>query len=337
MKIGIIGCGFWAGYQVAAWREAEPNLQFVFCDRQKNRALAMAKRFSANAVYSDVNTMLEKEKLDLVDIITTPETHAALTTKVAQKGLPVICQKPMAPTLKEAEQMVDICRKTGVPFYIHENFRWQAPIRHLKKLINEGRIGTPFRARLLFNSGFPVFENQPNLMDLDRFIIADLGVHVLDVCRFLFGEVKQLYCINQAINTEIKGEDVSTLLLKMENGMSCTLEFSYASTIDYECFPQTLAEVEGDYGSIRLSPNFDFNITTKNGQSKELLEIPYFDWVHPDYAVVHSSMVAIQQNFLAGLKNGEKVETTGADNLLTTRLVYAAYESAESGKVVNLL
>jgi predicted dehydrogenase len=75
----------------------------------------------------------------------------------AQKGLNVICQKPMAASLPQAREMLDICIKNNVKLYINENFRWQAPIRAVKEAINSGVIGKPFKARVAFTSAFPVF------------------------------------------------------------------------------------------------------------------------------------------------------------------------------------
>ena len=265
MKIGIVGCGFWANYQVAAWYEAVPAVRFAFCDPRLENAEKMAKSFPSLGVYQDIDVMLAAENLDLVDIITPPATHAELTRKVARKGIPVVCQKPMAPNLADAQAMVDVCAEWQVPFFVHENFRWQRPLRHLKEKLDSGVIGVPFRAKIVFNSGFPVFENQPLLAQLERFIIADLGVHLLDVCRYLFGEVASMYCQTQRVNSTIRGEDVATLLLKMRNGMSCTVELSYASRVAYECFPQTLAEVEGDRGSLSLQPNYELATTTGRG------------------------------------------------------------------------
>ena len=336
MTLGIIGCGFWAGYQVAAWREADSQLSFIFCDQDAQRAQRMANHFGSNQWYTDAENMLAQESLDVVDIITSPDTHAVLAGWAADRKIPVICQKPMASTWSDAQRMVKTFQEASVPLYVHENFRWQLPIRHLKKLLDRGEIGNPFRARLYFNSAYPVFENQPFLAQLDQFLLADVGVHLLDVCRFLFGEVSRLYCLTQQVNPGIKGEDVATLLLEMENGMTCTVEMSYASVVDYECFPQTLAEIEGDRGSIRLGPEYQFTITTRNGQQKEQLSLPSYDWVNPQYAVVQSSMVALHRHFLAGIQNGEPVETTGSDNLRTLQLVYAAYDSSAESCVIDI-
>ena len=337
MKIGIIGCGFWAGYQVAAWREADPALRFAFCDRYVDNARALADRFGPSAYYTSAEELLAKEEgLTAVDIITGPDTHAELTELAARWGVPVICQKPMAPDEMTARRMVQACREHGVSLYIHENFRWQRPIRHLKHLLDSGVVGTLFRARLSFKSAFPVFDNQPSLAQLDRFLLADLGVHLLDVCRFLFGEVSSVYCLTGRVNPSIRGEDVATLLLEMSNSTACTLELSYATITDLECFPQTLAEVEGTLGSIRLLPDFEYITTTAAGTQRSTIVLPEYDWVHPQYAVVQSSMVAIHRDFLAGLRSGAPVETTGADNLRTLSLTYAAYRSADERRPVSL-
>lgn len=337
MRIGIIGCGVWARYQVAAWREADPDLELVFCDRLADSARVMADHFGAAPWYTDAGDMLRAEPLDAVDIITNPETHAELVGLAAGYGLPVICQKPLATSLEAAHQMVEGCRQVGVPLYVHENFRWQAPIRHLQSLLHEGWIGRPFRARIFFNSGFPIFENQPFLAQLERMMLADVGVHLFDICRFLFGEVRRLFCLTQRINSHIKGEDVATVLMEMASGMSCTLEMSYASIVDYECFPQTLLEIEGEQGTIRLSPDYRFDITTQTRQQTEQIRLPEYDWVNPQYAVVQTSMVALHQHFLRGLRTGAPVETTGEDNLRTLALTYAAYTSAARGEAIQLL
>src|SRR3546814_17922291 len=90
--------------------------------------------------------MRAAERLDFVDIATTPPSHRALVELAARHGVPVICQKPLAATLADAEAMVAACAAAGVAMMVHENFRWQAPIRALKAVIAEGRIGKIGRA-----------------------------------------------------------------------------------------------------------------------------------------------------------------------------------------------
>jgi predicted dehydrogenase len=335
IKGAIIGTGFWSNYQLSAWREIQ-GVEFVAAyNRTKDKARSFAKRFNIDGVYDNAEQMLDEQRPDFVDIITNPETHLHFTELAAVRGINVICQKPMADSAEKAQQMLDICNAAGVKLFIHENFRWQAPIRELKRLIDAGAIGNIFKGQLSFCSAFPVFDNQPFLAEAEHFILTDIGSHVLDICRFLFGEAETLFCLTHRANPSIKGEDVANVLMRMRNGIHCFAEMSYASIRERESFPQTLALIEGDKGSIQLTHDFVITITTKNGTTSKTAEPLFYEWLDPAYSVVHSSIVDCNRNILSGLTGG-KSETTGADNLQTIRLVWAAYESAASKKSIHL-
>ena len=330
----MFGTGFWARYQLAGWRELPGAECVALYNRTVSKAQALAHEFEISAIYDNPEELLHKEKLDFVDVVTDVDHHEVFVKMAADHKLPVVCQKPIAPTLAEAEQMVQACRSAGVPLLINENWRWQTPLRELKKILDRGEIGTPFRARLDMISGFPVFRNQPFLRELDRFILMDLGSHILDVARFLFGEADSLYCQTHQVHLDIKGEDVATVVLKMGGATTVVVEMAYAENpLERECFPQTLAFVEGNKGSLELSPDYWLKITTANGTSTKHVPPPHYSWVNPAYEVVHSSIVACQANLLQGL-NGGPAETTGDDNLRTMRLVFASYESAANGKAM---
>ena len=224
-------------------------------NRTRAKAEALAREFGIPRVYDDPVTLLDQEQLDFIDIITDVDTHSRFVQLASQRRLPVICQKPMAPTMAEAEGMVAACRAAGTPFLVHENWRWQAPIRQLKKILDTGQIGRTFRARIDMISGFPVFANQPFLKDLEQFIITDMGSHTLDVARLLFGEATSLYCQTQRIHQDIKGEDVATIMLKMGDATSVACQMAYAGNyLERERFPETLIFIEGERGSIELGP-----------------------------------------------------------------------------------
>jgi len=337
LRCAIIGTGFWANYQIAAWLEI-PGVQIVaLYNRTKIKAEAVNEKFGLNAtVYDDYEALLKNETIDFVDIITDVDSHEMFTAMAAKKGIDVVCQKPMAATLEQANNMVDTCKNAGVKFFIHENFRWQAPIRKLKDVLDAGVIGKPFKARVSFCSAFPVFDNQPFLATLDRFILMDIGSHVLDVCRFLFGEASSLYCLSQRVNPAIKGEDVANVLMEMSNGIHCYAEMSYASILEKEAFPQTLVLIEGEKGSLQLTNDFELKIVTRDGViGKEIINPTMYDWLDPAYAVVHSSIVDCNADILNGLKGGF-CETTGADNLKTVDLVWKSYESAAAAKKITI-
>lgn len=335
LKFAVIGTGFWSNYQIAGWQELQGVQLAALYNRTRKRAEQVGEKFGISAVYDNVEQMLDEVKPHFVDIITDVDTHATFAELAAQRGIHVICQKPMAASLEQARRMVDTCRNAGASLFIHENFRWQTPIRTVKQLLDAGEIGKPFKLKIAFCSAFPVFENQPFLATLEQFIITDIGSHVLDVARFLGGEARTLYCLTKRVNPTIKGEDVANVFLEMENGIHCFVEMSYASILEKESFPQTLVSIEGDSGSIRLDHNFIVSVTTRNGTRKINAEPPFYKWADPEYAVVHSSIVDCNRDILQGL-NGGKCETTGEDNLKTVNLVWKAYESASTGKLVSV-
>ncbi|MDX2191362.1 MAG: Gfo/Idh/MocA family oxidoreductase [Bacteroidota bacterium] len=335
LKFAVIGCGFWSHFQVAAWFELHGVELVAVCDKDANKAEALAAKFGIPKVYTDADTMFKNEKLDFVDIISSVDTHRLFVEKAAQYKVNAICQKPMADNLPDALKMMETIRKAGIQFYVHENFRWQAPIRRVKELLNANVIGRPFKANLRFCCSFPVFDNQPILKELHQFIIADLGVHVLDVARMYFGEVDTLYCRTQKVNQSINGEDVANIMLQMENGVQCYVELSYASILENERFPQTFVLIEAEKGSMYLGPDGEIRITTKQGTTVEHIKPVMYSWLDPAYAVAHSSAVDTNRNILQGLM-GKTAETTGEDNIKTVKLVFAAYESAKTGKALKL-
>ncbi|UFH53699.1 Gfo/Idh/MocA family protein [Spirosoma sp. KNUC1025] len=338
LKFAVIGTGFWANYQIPAWFEVGGVELVALYNRTRSRAEGFAQQFNVANVYDDVDELLDQHaaELDFVDIITDVDTHSFFTAKAVARGLDVICQKPMSSGLEAARQMVEVGHRAGVRLFIHENFRWQAPIRKLKEIIDSGVIGRPFKARVSFCSAFPVFDNQPFLAELDQFILTDIGSHILDVCRFLFGEAESLYCQTSRVNPRIKGEDVANVLLRMQSGLTCYAEMSYASILEREAFPQTLALVEGENGSIQLTHDFQLRITTRTGTVTTEGRPTLYSWLDPAYAVVHASIVDCNRNLLAGLQGTGQTETTADDNFETIRLVYAAYDSATRNKVIYL-
>ena len=338
LKFAVIGTGFWANYQIPAWFEVGGVELVALYNRTRSKAEEFAQQFNVANVYDNVDELLDRHanELDFVDIITDVDTHSLFTTKAVERGLDVICQKPMSTGLEAARQMVAASQKVGVRLFIHENFRWQAPIRKLKEILDSGVIGKPFKARVTFCSGFPVFDNQPFLADLEQFILTDIGSHILDVCRFLFGDAESLYCQTTRVNPRIRGEDVANVLMRMQSGVTCYAEMSYASILEKESFPQTLALVEGETGSVLLTHDYQLRITTRESTTTTEGKPTLYSWLDPDYAVVHASIVDCNRNLLAGLQGTGQAETTAADNLETVRLVYAAYESAQRNEVVYL-
>jgi D-apiose dehydrogenase len=336
LRFAVLGTGFWANYQIPAWMELDGIELVALYNRTRSKAESLAHQYNVPNVYDDASALLEKERIDFVDIITDVDTHASLTMMAAKKGITVICQKPMAAKLPLAQEMVSACERSRVPLFIHENWRWQAPMRKVKELLNADAIGKVFKARVTFCSGFPVFENQPFLAELDEFILTDIGSHILDTCRFLFGEAETLFCHTSTVNPRIKGEDVANVFMKMKNGISCYAEMSYASILEYEPFPQTFLLIEGEHGSIQLTKDYSIHLTTRKGTELIRATPKMYSWLDPKYAVVHSSIVDCNRDILTALQGKREAETTGADNLKTVRLVHSAYASARTKRIIEV-
>ena len=335
INFGIIGAGFWAGYQLSAWRELKNTQCVAICDVEARKAKAFPRKFNIERVYSDPREMFAKESLDFVDVITQVESHKELVLLALKYKIPVICQKPMAENLNDCRKMVAAAEKAQVPFLIHENWRWQTPIRALKAELDRETVGRPFRASIDFRSGFPVFTNQPALARLEKFIIADLGSHLLDVARFLFGEATTLYARMQTVQKQVRGEDVATILMTMGKDTIVTCNMAYAGNyLGNESFPETMIFIEAEKGSIELTRDYWMSVTTKKGTHSRQFPPTAYPWVNPQYAVVQSSLVACNENLLAGIK-GRKCETTAQDNLKTMELVYGSYESAATNKPIT--
>jgi predicted dehydrogenase len=278
LRFAVLGAGFWSGFQIAAWGDLQGTRCVAIYNRTKSKAEALAARFTIPAVYDDAAALFRNEQLDFVDII---------IRLAAEHHVPVICQKPLAPSLAVAEEMIARCRVAGVPLLVHENWRWQAPIRALKQVLVSGDIGRVFRAHVQYINSFPVFDNQPTVL--------------------------------------LSTADATVL---------CSM--SYASRIEHDRFPETFIFVEGDRGSAEIAPDFWHRTTTAAGTRAQRVPPKHYPWADPVYDLVHASIVPCQANLLAALRGEAHAETTAEDNLRTLRLVYAAYESARTGKTVFL-
>jgi predicted dehydrogenase len=335
LRLAVIGCGFFAQNHLNAWAEI-PEVEIVaVCDRDPSRAEAGRQRFRASRAYTDAEAMIHAERLDFVDIATTMETHRGLVTLAAGHGVHVIVQKPLAPSWEDCVAIVEACRKAGVRLMVHENFRFQSPIMAVRAALAEGRIGAPHFAQFSFRSGYDVYAGQPYLATERRFILIDLGIHILDVCRAIMGEARTLYCATQRVNPAIAGEDVATVLLRHESGGTSIVDCSYSSQRLPELFPQTLLRVEGAHGTIELLEGYRLRVTSHGAVEERAAEPAAPAWATRPWHVVQESVLNLQRHWVSAWLGGTEPETSGADNLLTYGLVMAAYSSAERNIVVD--
>ncbi|BCG96626.1 Gfo/Idh/MocA family protein [Mesorhizobium sp. 131-2-1] len=336
LRGALIGCGFFAVNQMHGWRDIEGASIVAICDRDAERLRIVGDQFGIARRYSDAAAMFANETLDFVDIATTAPSHRALVEMAAAQRVPAICQKPFAPTLADAKAMVKACADADVPLMVHENFRWQSPIQAVRAVLDSGEIGTPFFGRISFRSAYDVFSGQPYLATGKRFIIEDLGIHILDIARFLLGDVSTITTRTTRVNPAIAGEDVATMLMDHASGATSVVDCSYATKLAVEPFPETLIEIDGSDGTIRLAQGYKLTVTGKSGTVVSDVSPPLLSWASRPWHNIQESVVAIQQHWVDCLATGKEPATSGADNLKTFALVEAAYAGAASREPVHL-
>jgi predicted dehydrogenase len=327
----LIGCGFFAQNHMCAWAGLPEAKIAALCDTDIAKARAMAEAFGVEGVYTDAAKMLAETAPDFVDIATTPPSHRALVERAAPKARLVICQKPIADTYAEAEAMVAAAEKAGAAFLIHENFRWQKGFRRMKALIQEGAIGTPLFARLNFRHGFDVYAGQPYLATFPRLALMDIGIHLYDLARHFMGEAETLSCATQKRNPRVAGEDAFTALLTHEGGGVSVVDASFASRLSPEPFPETLAEIEGEAGTLILAQGYRLSIHDAKGRREESAEPEVPAWGAKPWHGVQESVIAFQTHALDVLAGRARPAPSGADNLRTLALALASYDAAEKG------
>ena len=335
LRIGVFGTGWWSGFQIPAWLEIG-NVEIVaLYNRTIGKAQKIADLYGISKVYGDAEELLMNEQIDFMDIITEVPLHAELVSLAAKYRIPVICQKPMGQDFNTCLSMLQQCREAGIPFLINENYRWQYPIRTVKKLIQEGHIGKPFRAHIeLSNWGPEAVINQPFLKTLRHYVLFDLGIHMFDVARFLFGEPDRIYCqANRSVDW-MSGDDTAAAILTFKDTI-CTCELS--NLLPTKIF------VEGLNGVINLKCNNEIEIITKQGTRViDCNSLTKPAWCTDETAAllgtdIACSIIDCQKNLLEELRYGKPAETRAEDNIKTVRLLFSAIQSVLTGNAVHLI
>lgn len=336
MKIALVGCGFFALNHLHAWADIDGAEVVAICDVDPDRLASVGDQFGVARRYASAEAMFADGGFDAVDVATTVQTHRSLVEMAARQGVHAICQKPFASNMTDARSMVMAFEGMGKTLMVHENFRWQSAVRRVIDELRAGVIGKPFFGRVSFRSGYDVFSGQPYLAEGERFIIEDLGIHILDIARALFGDVTRLAATTKRVNPAIRGEDVATMLLAHESGVTSVVDCSYATRRAPETFPESLIEIDGEDGTMRLDAGYQLTLQTKDGSRVYDLSPPVLPWASRPWHNIQESVLAIQEHFVACVADKTEPETSGADNLRTLALVEAAYVSAAEGRMVEV-
>jgi D-apiose dehydrogenase len=326
LRVAVAGAGYISQFHLAGWRDI-PDAEIVaVCDPAVEKAGERAAQFGVSTTYADFAEMLDRERLDAVDIATPVQTHGALVRMAADRGVHAMVQKPMTPTLAEAEALV---REVGdrIRFMVHENFRFRPHYTAARDWIAAGRVGEVRHARLTVrSSGFapvatgdpPILARQPYLRTFPRLLIFEALIHHLDVLRCLLGPLAVASATLSRINPDLVGEDVATVLLDGRGGVRAVLDGNFSAP-GYPVVPVDRLEIVGT----RATLLYDVTRLALVGQADPCLA---FD-PEGTYQVCFTEAI---RHFVRGLRTGEPFATEARDNLEVLRLVEACYAAAEA-------
>ncbi|GAB5377287.1 MAG: Gfo/Idh/MocA family oxidoreductase [Acuticoccus sp.] len=324
IKVAVAGAGAISEFHLKGWRAQEGIELVAICDPDTAKAEARASEFGIGAVYGDVAEMLDASQPDAVDIITPVGTHAPLSRLAADLGIHIMCQKPLTPTVAEAEALIaDV--GTRVRFMVHENYRFRPHYAELARRVADGEIGTLRHARLTVRSSslidYPgktpfLLGRQPYLAEFPRLLVFEVLIHHLDALRSILGEMHVVSARLDRMNPDLAGEDVALVTLEGEHGGLIQIDANI-SALGYPPLPTDRLELLGDADTLVL----DRDRITRLSKPEDVSQ-------HDLVANYQACFTGAVGAFVTGLRTGAPFPTDRLDNFKTLRLMESIYDAA---------
>ena len=325
LNVALAGAGMISWYHLVGWRNLGERVRLVaVCDPDAARAAKRAEEFSIPRVYRDADAMFAAEAIDALDVISPRQTHAEWVDAAAARGIDVLCQKPLTPTLAESEALVR--RVDGKSrLMAHENWRFRPWYRELKRWIAAGELGDLVLARMAtFTSGLlpdasgrrPLLEREPYTQHEERLMIAEVLIHHLDVMRFLCGELRVVAARGARTVSDVVGETVAAIFLETASGAPVEVTGTMAAA-GYPSRPPDHLEVIGNKASATFADS-ELRLHGPNPRRQRYdSDVGY-----------QASFDGVIAHFVDCLETCAPFETGPVDNLETLRLVEHAYWAA---------
>ena len=328
MKIGVVGAGFMGTTHAAGWAET-PATVVGFTAETPPEAEALAKRYSSN-VYSSLDDMLPD--VDVVDICSPTHLHYEMALKVAAAGKHIICEKPLARTTRQAQEIVTACQQAGVQLLVAHVVRFFPEYALAQAAVAEGQIGKPAVIRLQRGSYRPKKPAGNWFLDEVKSggILMDLMIHDYDYARWVAGDVES---VSAQRVTELHLDapvDYGLVILSHRSGALSHIAGSWA-------YPpptfRTHLEIAGDRGLIEFDSDGTApiqNLILKTAGT----DAP--DVALPSSPVSESPYTTQIKEFYRALADGKPTRVRATDGLAAVQIAEASLESAHTGQPVTL-
>jgi predicted dehydrogenase len=382
LRVGMVGYGFMGKAHSNAWRQAphffplkaRPELHTI-CGR--NSAALQAARAQLGWQFSttDWRELVESPLVDIVDIVTPNNSHAEIAIAAARAGKHVLCEKPLAFNLKEAEAMFAAVQKAKVAHMVCHNYRRVPAIAQARKLIAEGALGNIYHFHARYAQDWLADPETPMRWKLQKDVsgsgaLGDIQVHIIDLARYLVGEFKEVCGLLDTFVKErpaaaasgrqgapakegqprvkVNVDDTSLVIGRFASGAVANLEATrYAPGRKN----QMVIEINGAKGSLyfdledmnRLKYFDTANAPDRQGFRDTLVlqpggVHPYVgQWWRAGHALGYEhSFVHAVADFLNACMDGKSVQPTFEDGLKNQRVMHAIEESAKTRKWVKV-
>jgi UDP-N-acetylglucosamine 3-dehydrogenase len=323
MKIGIISFAHMHAHSYGAVIKKLDGVELAgIADENEERGKAAAEKFDTH-YYANYTDLL-KEEIDAVIVTSENVNHLEHVAAAAKARKHVLCEKPIATTIEDAQAMIDCCRENGVIFQTAFPVRFNTSVRRAKKLIDEGSLG-----KILAIKGTNRGTNPGGwFVDPTKSgggAVIDHTVHVVDLMRwFMAAEVKEVYAEIDQLIADVPIDDCGILTMEFDNDVFATLDCSWSRNKTYPTWGDVTLEIVGTDGTITVDA---FAQKLETYSNKDGTNWNY--WGDD----MDEGLIA---DFMQAVKEGKNPSITGEDGLRAVEVALSAYKSAEKKEPVRL-
>ena len=331
LAIAVVGVGH-IGSQHAKHACAFGQLVAV-CDIKKDRADAIARQYNCKSYLSLDELLLKEKPLDLVAICTPNGLHAEHTIKALRAGCNVLCEKPMATSVRDCERMIHAAEETNKRLFIVKQNRFNPPIKALKKVVDEGRLGPILNVQVncFWNRNQEYYRSSDwrGKLKLDGGTLFTQYSHFIDLLYWLVGDVEEVraYTDDFLHKGVIDFEDTGVVILKFATGALGTIHFTINS---YGKNMEGSITLFGEKGTVKVGGQY---LNVLEYQEIEGYEITGLEQGNPPnvYGTAKGSMSnhdKVYENVIDVLVHGGSIATDLLDGLKTVQIIEKIYKAA---------